>query len=100
MVSKEELESVVRKEEYDKFLKDIDRKELNKAEKDREWYLEYTKKEYHPISYQVKREVEEWERNNPFFEELEQMGRDMQYVYLFLAYTVLCISFLFLTATL
>ena len=68
MVSKEELEDILHKEEVKAIWKSIDQKKLRKAEKEREWYLNYTKKEYHPISYQVKKEVEEWERTAPLFQ--------------------------------
>ena len=57
MVSKEELEDILFNEEIEEQWKSIDQKKLRKAEKEREWYLNYTKKEYHPISYQVKKEV-------------------------------------------
>ena len=68
MVSKEELEDILHKEEVKAIWKSIDQKKLRKAEKEREWYLNYTQKEYHPISYQVKKEVEEWERKEPLFQ--------------------------------
>ena len=68
MVSKEKLEDILHDEEVEARWKSIDQKKLRKAEKEREWYLNYTQKEYHPISYQVKKEVEEWQRTAPLFQ--------------------------------
>ena len=76
MVSKEELEDILHDEEVEARWKSIDQKKLRKAEKEREWYLNYTKKEYHPISYQVKQETEEWERNNPLFQQYKGYNQD------------------------
>ena len=45
-------------------------------EKDREEYLNYTKKEYHPDSYTIKKELDEWENNSPIFAEFEQQKFD------------------------
>jgi hypothetical protein len=67
MVSKEELEDILHDEEIKERYRSIDQKKLRKAEKKHQWYLNYTKKEYHPMSYQIKKEIEEWEQNNPFF---------------------------------
>ena len=69
MVSKEELEDILHKEEIKERYRSIDQKKLRKAEKKHQWYREYTKKEYHPQSYLIKKEIEEWEQNNPFFQE-------------------------------
>jgi hypothetical protein len=77
MVTKEELKHILIEEEIEERYNSIDKKRLNKRVKDREWYLNYTKKEYHPISYQVKREVEEWERSAPLFKEFEEIGDTM-----------------------
>ena len=71
MVSKEKLEDILHNEEIEERWNSIDHKKLNKAEKDRKEYLNYTKKEYHPMSYQVKKEVETW--NEPLFEWYENM---------------------------
>ena len=73
MVSKEELEDILHDEEVEARWKSIDQKKLRKAEKEREWYLNYTKKEYHPIAYQVKRELDEWEGKEPLFHEFERI---------------------------
>ena len=72
MVSKKELEDILHKEEVEARWNSIDKKRLNKIEKDRKWYLDYTKKEYQPISYQVKKEIEEWERTAPLFQWYEK----------------------------
>jgi predicted ATPase len=69
MVSKEELEDILHDEEIKERYRSIDQEKLRKAEKKHQWYREYTKKEYHPQSYQIKKEIEEWEQNNPFFQE-------------------------------
>ena len=73
MVSKEKLEDILHDEEVEARWKSIDQKKLRKAEKEREWYLNYTKKEYHPISYQIKQELDEWEAKLPLFHEFERI---------------------------
>ena len=57
MVSKEELKDILHDEEIEAIYKSRDMKKLNKLEKEREWYLEYTKKDDHPISYQIEQEL-------------------------------------------
>ena len=76
MVSKEKLEDILHDEEVEARWKSIDQKKLRKAEKEREWYLNYTKKEYHPMSYQIKKEIEEWEKHNPLFQQAKGYNQD------------------------
>jgi hypothetical protein len=90
MVSKEELEDILHDEEVEATWNSIDQKKLRKAEKEREWYLNYTKKEYHPISYQVKKEVEEWELAAPLFAEFKEIEKALE------RRAALCISFWFI----
>ena len=56
MVSIEELEDKIHEEEVKARYDSLDRKELNELDKAHKWYVEYTKKEYQPISYQVNQE--------------------------------------------
>ena len=69
MVSKKpeiwELERKIEDEIIRKRWDSIDTEFLDECEKHREWYLNFTKKEKHPISYQVKKEIEESERFAP-----------------------------------
>ena len=82
MVSKEELEDILFNEEIEEQWKSIDQERLDKIEKDREWYLDYTKKEYHPISYQVKREVESWELDlAEWYKSMENVAYWVAFVY-------------------
>ena len=53
MVTKEELEDILLDEEVNEIYDSIDMKELNRKEKEYKEYKEYTKKDLHPISYQV-----------------------------------------------
>ena len=55
--SKEELEDILFEEEIQEIYDSIDTKELDRKEKEREWYKEYTKPDLHPISYQVEQEM-------------------------------------------
>jgi hypothetical protein len=88
MVSKEELEDILFNEEIEAQWNSIDQKRLDKIEEEREWYLDYTKKEYHPMSYQVKREVESWE------EDLAEWYNSMEYLSKGVALTI--VSFWFI----
>ena len=88
MVSKEKLEDILHDEEVEARWKSIDQKKLRKAEKEREWYLNYTKKEYHPMSYQGKREVESLE------EDLAEWYNSMEYLSKGVALTI--VSFWFI----
>ena len=56
-LSKEELEDILHDEEIEARYNSRDMKRLNKLEKEREWYLEYTKKDPHPISYRIEQEL-------------------------------------------
>ena len=56
MVSIEELEDKIHEEEVKARYDSLDTKELNELDKAHKWYVEYTKKEYQPISYQVNQE--------------------------------------------
>jgi|6_EtaG_2_1085325.scaffolds.fasta_scaffold142983_2 hypothetical protein len=76
MVSKEKLEDILHDEEVEARWESINTKKLNEKARDREWYLNYTKKEYHPISYQIKQELDEWERNNPLFQQYKGFDQD------------------------
>jgi len=80
MVETYELERKIQDEETKKIWASIDNEFLDKCEKHRQWYLNFTKKEHHPISYQVKKEVEEWERSAPLFKEFD----DLQSIWLYL----------------
>jgi hypothetical protein len=78
MVSKEELEDILHDEEVEARWNSIDQKKLRKAEKEHQWYLNYTKKEYHPMSYRIKQEVDEWERTDPLFKEFKKIERKLE----------------------
>ena len=58
MVTKEELEDILHDEEIEARYNSIDIKRLDKLDKEHKWYLEYTKKDYHPMSYRIKKELE------------------------------------------
>ena len=60
MVETYELELKIKEEEIEKEWASIDTDFLDECEKHRQWYLDFTKEEYHPMSYQVKKEIEEW----------------------------------------
>jgi len=53
MVSIEELEDKIHEEEVKAIYDSLNHKELNELDKAHKWYVEYTKKEYHPISHQL-----------------------------------------------
>ena len=84
MVETYELERKIQDEKTKKIWDSIDEDFLDECEKHRQWYLDFTKKEHHPMSYQVKKEIEEWERSAPLFEEMTEAG--MTTVYFWLAY--------------
>ena len=71
MVSKIELKRKLREEEVKAIYDSIDDERLDKLEKEHQWYIDYTKKEYHPISYQVKQEEEEYMKNFPVIQWLD-----------------------------
>ena len=73
MVSIAELERTIQDEKTKERWASIDKDFLTDCEKHRQWYLDFTKKEDHPMSYQVKKEVEEWERSAPLLIEYETM---------------------------
>ena len=75
-ISKEELEDILHAEKIEAQWNSINTKKLNDIEKEREEYLNYTKKEYHPDSYTIKKELDEWENNSPIFAEFEQQKFD------------------------
>ena len=60
MVEIHELEAKIKEEETEKIWDSIDTEFLKECDKHRQWYLDFTKKEDHPMSYQVKKEIEEW----------------------------------------
>jgi len=71
MVSKIELKRKLREEEVKAIYDSIDDERLDKLEKEHQWYIDYTKKEYHPISYQVKQEEEEYMKSFPVIQWLD-----------------------------
>ncbi len=76
MVETYELELKIKEEEIEKEWASIDTDFLDECEKHRQWYLDFTKEEYHPMSYQVKKEIEEWERSAPLLQEFDKMKWD------------------------
>tara|TARA_A100001201_G_scaffold140414_2_gene133488 strand:- start:364 stop:681 length:318 start_codon:yes stop_codon:yes gene_type:complete len=60
MVETYELERKIQDEKTKEIWASIDEEFLDECEKHRQWYLNFTKKEDHPMSYQVKKEIEEW----------------------------------------
>ena len=71
MVTKTELKRKLREEEVKAIYDSIDNERLDKLEKEHQWYLEFTKKEYHPISYQIKQEEEEYMKSFPVIQWLD-----------------------------
>ena len=71
MVSKIELKRKLREEEVKAIYDSIDDERLDKLEKEHQWYIDFTKKEYHPISYQVKQEHEEYMKSFPVIQWLD-----------------------------
>ena len=57
MVEVYELEAKIKEEETKKIWDSIDEEFLEECEKHRQWYLDFTKKEHHPMSYQVNKEI-------------------------------------------
>ena len=94
MVETYELELKIKEEEIEKEWASIDTDFLDECEKHRQWYLDFTKEEYHPMSYQVKKEIEEWEQTEPLFEEFEKLGQT--WLYICLAYMSFTMSIGFL----
>ena len=60
MVETYELERKIQDEKTKEIWASIDEDFLDECEKHRQWYLDFTSKEDHPMSYRVKKEVEEW----------------------------------------
>ena len=60
MVETYELERKIQDEKTKEIWASIDEDFLNQCEKYRQWYLNFTEKEHHPMSYRVKKEIEEW----------------------------------------
>ena len=65
MVETYELEAKIQDEKTKEIWASIDEDFLDECEKHRQWYLDFTSKEDHPMSYQVKKEVDEWEQSAP-----------------------------------
>ena len=95
MVETYELERKIQDEKTKKIWESIDEDFLDECEKHREWYLEFTKKEHHPMSYQVKKEVEEWERSAPLFKEFDHLGEMWLYLSVFYMLASFSIGLLF-----
>ena len=57
MVEIYELERKIEDEKTKKIWESIDEDFLDECEKHRQWYLDFTAKEEHPMSYQVKKEI-------------------------------------------
>jgi hypothetical protein len=90
--SKEELKDILHDEEIEARYNSRDMKRLNKLEKEHEWYLEYTKKDLHPISYQIEQELK---RSAPHSKGLTDgwvWGAHFLYLYVGIAITVLWAS--------
>ena len=81
MVEIHELEAKIKEEETEKIWDSIDTEFLKECDKHRQWYLNFTKKEPHPMSYQVKKEIEEWTPDE--FEDFSRLF-DIWYVLLVL----------------
>jgi hypothetical protein len=60
----------------------IDNDLLDECEKDREWYLDYIKKEDHPMAYRVKKEIDEWAQTAPLFDEMAYIEDTIVYMWL------------------
>ena len=85
------IEEVITKARWDS----IDNDYLDKCEKDREWYLDYTKKEEHPMAYQVKKEIEESERFAPHSILYPNEVREIYYNETVWDYYMFCIGAMF-----
>ena len=80
MVEIYELERKIQDEKTKEIWASIDEEFLDECEKHRQWYLDFTKKEHHPMSYQVKKEIEEWEEKEPLFNVFEEMQTTWLYI--------------------
>ena len=60
MVETYELERKLQDEKTKEIWASIDEDFLNECDRHREWFLNFTAKDEHPMSYQVKKEIEEW----------------------------------------
>jgi hypothetical protein len=87
MVELYELEKVIEDEKTERIWDSIDEDFLNECEKHKEWYLDFTKKEEHPMAYEVKKEIEEWAQSAPLLKEY----KDMQQTWL-----QLCVGYMFI----
>jgi butyrate kinase len=72
MVSIEELENKIREERVKAIYDSRDMKELDRKEEESIFWDNYLKKEYHPMSYQIDKEIEEWEQTAPIFKEFQK----------------------------
>ena len=91
MVSDRELKEVLRQEEVKAIYDSIDYKELDRIVEEDIMFERYCGehntdyKKYHPMSYTVNKEVEEWERSAPLFKDMmnaEVMGIALGFGYL------------------
>jgi len=73
MVDIEEVKKILIQEEVKAIYDSIDTKELDKKEEQSIFWDNYIKKDDHPISFQVDREIEEWEQSAPLFKELRNI---------------------------
>ena len=73
MVEIHELERKIQDEKTKEIWASIDEDFLDECEKHRAWYNDFTKKEHHPMSYQVKNEIEKWDEKEPLFDIFEEM---------------------------
>tara|TARA_Y100000593_G_C4168340_1_gene265609 strand:- start:109 stop:438 length:330 start_codon:yes stop_codon:yes gene_type:complete len=58
-ISEKELRDIIHKEEVKAIRNSIDKKELKRKVKEYKKYKEYTKKSYHPISFEIEKELRE-----------------------------------------
>ena len=70
MVTDRELRNLLVKEKVKAIYDSRDMKELDRCEERKIFWDNYLKKDYHPISYQVDKEIEEWEQSAPLFKDL------------------------------
>jgi len=92
MVETRELRNLLVREKAKAIYDSIDTKELDRCEKENAFWDDYLKKEYHPMSYQIDKEIEEWERSTPLFAEMDKA--EMGIIGLHFAYLTMwvCIS--------
>lgn len=81
MVTKEELKDVLIKEEVKAIYDSIDYKELDRLEQKSIEYDEWIKKDYHPVSYQIDKEIEEEWRSAPLEKELWNIETSIMSLY-------------------